>query len=155
LEGLREVLGRNRRFLARHTGRRRIGKTTQVEHALQAAPGCPVFYVQIPASAPAGVLSAVHDAMDSFGLGSNLLELRLYGAKARGEARDDAAFEVAVIVTTDRGKVEEQVVRAAFDVGTAHDVHLSLRILTPERLTDPMWRMTGFVREIERDGISL
>lgn len=28
----------------------------------------PVFYVQIPDSAPAGVLSAVHDAMGTFGL---------------------------------------------------------------------------------------
>lgn len=87
-------------------------------------------------------------------LGSDLLELRLYGAKARGEALDDAELEVAVVVTVVRGEVEEQVVRAAFDVDVAHDVHVSPRVLTPERLTDPAWRMTGFIREIERDGIS-
>jgi len=65
---LRDILNRNRWFFARLTGRRRIGKTTLVQHALQAAPARPVFYVQIPDSAPAGVLSAVHDAMDTFGL---------------------------------------------------------------------------------------
>lgn len=68
LQGLREILSRNRWFFARLTGRRRIGKTTLVQHALQATPTRPVFYVQIPDSAPAGVLSAVHDAMDTFGL---------------------------------------------------------------------------------------
>jgi hypothetical protein len=59
-------------------------------------------------------------------LGPDLVELRLFGAKARGEALDDAELDVAV----------------------------SPRVLTPEKLTDPAWRRTGFVRGIERDGIS-
>ena len=68
LEGIRDILSRNRWFFARVTGRRRIGKTTLVQQALQASPTRPVFYVQTPDSAPAGVLSAVHDALDTFGL---------------------------------------------------------------------------------------
>lgn len=68
LQGLRDILSRNRWFFVRMTGRRRIGKTTLVQQALQATPTRPVFYVQIPDSGPAGVLSAVHDAMDTFGL---------------------------------------------------------------------------------------
>lgn len=68
LQGLREILQRRRWFFARITGRRRIGKTTLVQQALQATPTRPVFYVQVPDSAPAGVLSAVHDAMETFGL---------------------------------------------------------------------------------------
>lgn len=68
LRGLRDILQRPRWFFARITGRRRIGKTTLVQQALQALPTRPVVYVQIPDSAPAGVLSAVHDAMETFGL---------------------------------------------------------------------------------------
>jgi uncharacterized protein len=68
LQGLRDILSRNRWFFARLTGRRRIGKTTLVQQALQATPTRPVFYVQVPDSAPAGVLSAAHDALDTFGL---------------------------------------------------------------------------------------
>lgn len=68
LAQLRDILGRQRWFFARITGRRRIGKTTLVQQAIQAAPDRLVFYVQVPDSAPAGVLSAVHDAMDTFGL---------------------------------------------------------------------------------------
>lgn len=65
---LKAILSRRRWFFARITGRRRIGKTTLVQHALQAVGGRPVFYVQIPDSAPAGVLSAVHDSMETFGI---------------------------------------------------------------------------------------
>jgi AAA+ ATPase superfamily predicted ATPase len=63
---LQQILGRRRWFFARITGRRRIGKTTLVQQALAA--GAPVFCVQIPDSAPAGVLSAVADAMETFQL---------------------------------------------------------------------------------------
>ena len=64
LRRLQEILGRNRWFFVKVTGRRRIGKTALIEQALQG--GRLVFYVQIPDSGPVGVLSAVADAMDTF-----------------------------------------------------------------------------------------
>lgn len=67
LDDLQAILARRRWFFARITGRRRIGKTTLVQRALREA-GFPVFYVQIPDSAPAGVLSSVADAMTTFGI---------------------------------------------------------------------------------------
>lgn len=67
LATLREILERRRWFFARITGRRRIGKTTLVRRALmELGDGRPILYVQIPDSAPAGVLSSVTDAMDTF-----------------------------------------------------------------------------------------
>jgi AAA+ ATPase superfamily predicted ATPase len=68
LEEVGAILARGRWFFMRITGRRRIGKTTLVQHALDATGGRAVFYVQIPDSAPAGVLSAISDAMDTFGV---------------------------------------------------------------------------------------
>ena len=68
LAELDTVLRRRRWFFARVTGRRRIGKTTLVQRALAEAGRDKTFYVQIPDSAPAGVLSAVHDAMETFGV---------------------------------------------------------------------------------------
>jgi AAA+ ATPase superfamily predicted ATPase len=64
LHRLQDILGRNRWFFVKITGRRRIGKTTLIQQALQG--GQRVFYVQIPDSGPVGVLSAVADAMDTF-----------------------------------------------------------------------------------------
>jgi hypothetical protein len=64
---LAEVFRRRRWFFAKVTGRRRIGKTALIQQALQAvAPNQPVFYVQVPDSEPAGILSAVNDGLDTF-----------------------------------------------------------------------------------------
>lgn len=67
LRSVTQIIGRNRWFFAKMTGRRRIGKTTLIQRAIHAAGAeRPVFYVQIPDSGPAGVLSAVADAFETF-----------------------------------------------------------------------------------------
>lgn len=65
LRQLSEIFARGRWFFVKITGRRRIGKTTLIQQALPAT-ARKVFYVQIPDSGPAGVLSAVADALDTF-----------------------------------------------------------------------------------------
>ncbi len=61
------MLGRRRWFFAKVTGRRRIGKTALIQQAMEAVHSDqPVFYVQIPDSEAAGVISAVNDALDTF-----------------------------------------------------------------------------------------
>jgi AAA+ ATPase superfamily predicted ATPase len=64
LHRLQSILARDRWYFVKITGRRRIGKTTLIQQALQG--GQRVFYVQIPDSGPVGVLSAVSDAMETF-----------------------------------------------------------------------------------------
>lgn len=67
LDTLRNILARGRWFFVKVTGRRRIGKTALIQEALQeVGNNRPVFYVQIPDSGDAGVISAVHDALDTF-----------------------------------------------------------------------------------------
>lgn len=91
LRATTQILSRNRWFFAKITGRRRIGKTTLMQQAIRNAGGKPVFYVQIPDSAPAGVLSAVNDALESFNVPVDRFErphtlaefARLIGTMAR------------------------------------------------------------------------
>jgi hypothetical protein len=64
LNRLHAIIGRERWFFVKVTGRRRIGKTTLIQQALRG--DRPIFYVQVPDSGPVGVLSAVVDAMDTF-----------------------------------------------------------------------------------------
>lgn len=67
IQQLRTILERKRWFFVKLTGRRRIGKTALIQHALKPS-GRRILYVQVPDSGPAGVLSAVGDAMDIFRL---------------------------------------------------------------------------------------
>lgn len=66
LSQLQGIVSRNRWFFAKIVGRRRIGKTTLIQEALRAAKRPNILYVQIPDSGPAGVLSAVDDAFQTF-----------------------------------------------------------------------------------------
>ncbi len=61
LNTLREILRRRRWFFLKMSGRRRIGKTSLVQQALEAEGRKKVLYIQIPDSDPAGVVSAVCD----------------------------------------------------------------------------------------------
>ena len=69
---LESILNRRRWFFAKVTGRRRIGKTTLIQQAMQAIDSQnPVFYVQIPDSEPVGVISAVNDGLETFRVPTN------------------------------------------------------------------------------------
>jgi AAA+ ATPase superfamily predicted ATPase len=68
LDALREILRRERWFFLKVSGRRRIGKTSLVQQALQAEGRDKVLYLQIPDSDPAGVVSAAHDFYALFGV---------------------------------------------------------------------------------------
>lgn len=68
LRKIAQIIGRNRWFFAKITGRRRIGKTRLIQQAIRSVGDRPTFYVQIPDSGSAGVLSAIADAMETFGI---------------------------------------------------------------------------------------
>lgn len=68
LDKLRAMLGNRRWFFGKIAGRRRIGKTALIQQAIRAVGDRLVFYVQIPDSGDAGVISAVNDALNTFGV---------------------------------------------------------------------------------------
>jgi len=97
LAALEAVLARHRWFFARITGRRRIGKTTLIQRALEAHPELRVYYVQVPDSAPAGVLSAVADAMDTFAIAPEVARPQSLGELAEVIERMVRAGYVVVL----------------------------------------------------------
>jgi predicted nucleotidyltransferase len=88
-------------------------------------------------------------------LGANLQELRLFGSKARGDARPDSDLDVLVVVGDDRVRAEDLAVDIAFDVNVASDLYISPRVVTAESLADPVWRTTLFVQTVTREGVAL
>jgi uncharacterized protein len=88
-------------------------------------------------------------------LGPRLVELRLFGSKARGDATSESDLDVAVMTDGSSPDCEDDVVDIAFDVDLAYDVYISPRVLPVSVLSHPVWSLTGFVRAVEREGIRL
>lgn len=77
LNTLTDVLNRQRWFFVKITGRRRIGKTTLIQQALQTSNRSLKLYIQIPDSDASGVMAAANNYLRLFGINKtvhNLLE---------------------------------------------------------------------------------
>lgn len=75
LARLGAILRRNRWFFVQIAGRRRIGKTSLIQAAMQAAGRERAVYLQIPDSDPAGVLTACNDYLHTFGINARVASL--------------------------------------------------------------------------------
>lgn len=88
-------------------------------------------------------------------LGNELIGLRLFGSKARRKTGRDSDIDVAVVVRRRNSEVWDKVVDSAFYVNLKWDVYISARVIERRSLRDPKWRVTGFVQNLEREGIPL
>jgi AAA+ ATPase superfamily predicted ATPase len=75
LAELRKILARKRWFFVQISGRRRIGKTSLIQQALQQSGHHKRLYIQIPDSDPTGVLVACNDYLETFGLSDRVHSL--------------------------------------------------------------------------------
>ena len=87
--------------------------------------------------------------------GSRLVEVLLFGSKAREEAGDDSDIDVAVILNEPTAVDLSEARGLAFDVLLTHGVLLSVRALSQQG-----WEALGnmqslFYRNVKRDSVSL
>jgi uncharacterized protein len=91
-------------------------------------------------------------------LGRRVVDLRLFGSVARGDAQPDSDIDVLVVVRAaaeDRGRVEREVVDIAFDVNLRYDLYVSPRVLTEDLMGDPVWGQTPFLKAVRRESVAL
>lgn len=87
--------------------------------------------------------------------GPRLLDVLLFGSKARDEAHVDSDIDVAVILHQPTTQDLSETRGLAFDIWLAYGVLLSVRAMSQQG-----WERLGslrslFYRNVERDGISL
>ena len=90
-------------------------------------------------------------------LPANVVDVRLFGSEARGDATPESDIDVLVVVQpdTDRVPLEDRVIDIAFDVNLDFAVYISPRVVTPGILNDPVWRETPFIKNVTRESLPL
>lgn len=90
-------------------------------------------------------------------LSNSILDVRLFGSEARGEATSESDIDVLVIVQPDTARVplEDRIVDIAFDVNLQFGVYISPRVVTPGILNHPVWRETPFIKTVARESLPL
>lgn len=91
------------------------------------------------------------------GLSVNVVDIRLFGSEARGEATSESDIDVLVVVQpeSERTALEDCVIGIAFDVNLEFGVYVSPRVITPRILNHPVWRETPFIKNVAGESIPL
>ncbi len=90
-------------------------------------------------------------------LSGNVVDVRLFGSEARGEATAESDIDVLIVVQPDSARVplEDRIIDIAFDVNLDYGVYISPRVVTPGILNDPVWRETPFIKNVARESVAL
>lgn len=63
-------------------------------------------------------------------LGENLLDVRLFGSRARGDSQPDSDIDIALIVEAVRRQAEDVATDIAFDINVASSAHVRMTSAT-------------------------
>jgi len=88
-------------------------------------------------------------------LGSNIVDIRLFGSVARDTSTPESDIDILVIVLKENKFVKEAVIDITVDVILKHDVVISPIIMSKEHFMGPLFKETHFYKSVEREGISL
>jgi predicted nucleotidyltransferase len=86
-------------------------------------------------------------------LGAGLLDVRLFGSRARGEGHEDSDFDVFVLVDDSAGDVRPRVFDLAIDQELAHGVVLSPFVRTRSEMAELRRLERAIALDIDRDGV--
>ncbi|HUS71842.1 MAG TPA: nucleotidyltransferase domain-containing protein [Sedimentisphaerales bacterium] len=88
-------------------------------------------------------------------LGNQLIELNLFGSKARGDDRPDSDLDVLVIVANDDCHIRQSVYNIATDILLQMDLCISPKIISKDKFNQLRKENTSFIRNVSRDAITV
>jgi len=88
-------------------------------------------------------------------LGGQLIDLKLFGSKARGDDRPDSDIDLLVIVATDDWRIRDKVYDVATDILLQTDVCISPKVISKNRFDQLCKEGTSFMHNVCRDAITV
>jgi predicted nucleotidyltransferase len=86
--------------------------------------------------------------------GSKILDIRLFGSKARGDASADSDIDVALLFESLTDGVKFKIFNIAFDVNLEFDVYISPRVISKSAVENPIFSAASFLRDIMKEGLA-
>ena len=99
-------------------------------------------------------LTRFKSALQSF-LKDNLLSLRLFGSRARGEGTEESDLDVLVVVQKKDRAICRRIVEESLEVDLAYGTNVAPTILSAEEYQRNREYRTPFYRNVEGEGVSL
>jgi predicted nucleotidyltransferase len=88
-------------------------------------------------------------------LGKRVLDIRLFGSKARGDFAPDSDLDIFIVIDNGDWSTKDQIRFIAADISLEYDVLLNTHILSRQRWQELTRHRATLWCELERDGVSL
>jgi predicted nucleotidyltransferase len=88
-------------------------------------------------------------------LAGNLVSLRLFGSRARGEGTDESDLDVLVVLWRKDRAICRRIVEEALETDLVYDTNLAPIILSAEEYQQNKEYRTPFYRNVERESLPL
>lgn len=100
-------------------------------------------------------LQALNDLKQSLNHDFQLVDLRLYGSKARGTAKSDSDIDVMIELEELTPTFSDKVFDMVFDINLRHGVFISAVLFGRKELEEGPMSASPIFKAIERDGVRL
>jgi len=100
-------------------------------------------------------LQSLKDLKQSLNLDFQLIDLRLYGSKARGTADADSDIDVMIELEELPPTIYEKVFDLLYDINLRYGVFISAVLFGRKELEDGPMSASPLFKAIERDGVRL